>query len=355
MRSLVSLIPFLTVLFAGALGCVDLPADDAGAPVGITEQALIDCDTWVCGSNSPYISGLHFHELNTRGLPNAEGFSVISLRQGSLDYQLVVERGRILGRSGSLQIGGQALVGAEIRVRLGTKIFAIRITAVGSVQTFARINGSTRPLETYQLDTAEVVNAPLTGWRNLCSNPPARDNPDVMGMNVVHAVVFEGERIDRTTKTISTAIDTSWFNIGCTGHALAKLAANGVTESARLAFGFNTSIPDRQAFLRMLTADYCGTGRTFTVSGQPLQWIDWHGYTQYVSSPANLALEARWTASGAACINTPRVIANPSLLAQQALGSNVAWDIITECGRVPPACNGLVTDLAGTLVGSANP
>lgn len=353
MRSLVSLIPFL---LAGALGCVDLPADDAGAPVGTTEQALIDCATWVCGSNSPVISGLSFHELNTRGLANAEGFSVIGLVQGGLGYQLVVEAGRIYGRSGSLQLSGQELVGSQIWLRLGAKVFAIRITAVGSVKTFARLGGAQGTLETYQLDTAELAGgAPATDWRNLCSNPPRRDNLDVMGMNTVQAVVFEGERIDKTTKTISTALDTSWFNIGCAGHALAKLAANGFTESARLAFGFNTSILDRQAFLRMLIADYCGTGRPFTVSGQPLQWMDWRGYTQYAISPANLELEARWTATGAACVNTPRVLANPSQLALQTLGNNVGWDILVECGRIPPACNGQVTDLAGALVGSANP
>lgn len=354
MRSLVSLIPFLTILFAGAASCVDLPADDASAPVGTTEQALIECDTWVCGSNSPVISGLHFHELNTRGLANAEGFSVLGLVQGALGYQLVVEGGRIYGRSGSLQISGQELVGSQIWLRLGAKAFAIRITAVGNVKTFARLAGVQGTLETYQLDTTELVGGTAGDWRNLCSNPPRRDNLDVMGMNTAHVVVFEGERIDKVTKTISPELDTSWFNIGCTGHALAKLAANGFTESAKV-FGFTSSITSRQAFLRMLIADYCGTGRPFTISGQPLQWMDSRGYTQYTLSPANLELEARWTANGAACINTPRVIANPSLLAQQTLGNNVAWDILVECGWVPPACGGLVTDLDRALVASANP
>lgn len=356
MRTLPSLLPLFTTASAalGAASCVELASD--GDQVASTEQAVIECDTWICGSNSPIINSLHFHELNTRGLVNEQGFSVIALRQGGLSYQLSVEQGRIIGRSGSLQIQGAALVGSEIRLRYGAQIFAIRITQIGQVQTFARLAGSPRTLETYQLDTAEIINgAPPTGWRNLCSNPPTRDNPDVMGMNVAHALVFEGERINAKAKTISTALDTTWFNIGCTGHALAKMAVNGQTEAAKTAFGFNTSILDRQAFLKMVTADYCGKGKSFTISGQPLQWMDWRGYTQYTVSPLSLEIEARWNPNGATCLNTPRVIANPSLLAQQILGNNVAWDIAVECGYIPPACNGSVTDLDSKLFVSANP
>ena len=351
MRTLASLLPLVTF---GALGCVELTAEEQ---VSSTEQAINECDTWVCGSNSPVIDSLYFHELNTRGLPNNKGFVVTSLRKGSIDYQLDVEHGKLIGRQGASLISGPALVGAEIRLHLGAKTFAIRITQVGWVQTFAKIPGSVSVLETYQLDTAEIFagGAPPTGWRNLCSQPPSRENPDVLGMNVAHAVLFEGERVDAATKTISTALDPAWFNIGCTGHALAKMAVNGQTEVAHQLFGFNTSILERQTFLKMVTADYCGTGRTFTISGQPLQWMDWRGYTQYVSSPASLQIEARWNPNGATCINTPRVIANPSALAQQVLGNSVALDILTECGYVPPACNGPVNDLDGKLLMSANP
>jgi hypothetical protein len=342
----------------GATGCVELASDaDTDADqVASTEQAVIECDTWVCGSNSPIIDSYPFHELNARGLVNDQGFSVLSLWKANVNYQLYVEHGRIIGRLGLAQITGAGLVGSEIRLRRGIQTFAIRVTAVGQVQTFARLAGSPRMLETYQLDTAEIfAGSPPTGWHSLCSNKPSRENPDVLDMNPAHALVFEGERIDAASKTIAPVLDLNWFNIGCAGHALAKMAINAQTEAAAQTYGFSTTILDRQAFLKMLTADYCGTGRTFTISGQPLQWMDWRGYTQYVASPADLHLEARWTPNGAACINTPRVIAHPSAAAQQALGNTVAWDIIAECGYVPPACNGSVSDLDGKLLVSANP
>jgi hypothetical protein len=345
----------LAVGALGPIGCVEV-ADDQ---LGMTEQAVIECETWVCGSNSPILGGLYFHELNVSGVMNAEGVSVINLWQAGTSYQLSVEHGRIIGRAGSLQIQGAALQNAQIRVRRGAQTYAIRIAAVSTMQTFAQLNGAPRTIETYLLDTAELAGGvPTTGWRNLCSNIPSRYNPDLLGMNVTHALVFEGERIDKTTKQINPALDSSWFNIGCAGHAIAKLAINAQTEVARVTYGFTTTIPERQAFLRMLTGDYCGKGKTFTVSGQPLQWMDWRGYTQYVSSPMNLELEARWTATGAACLNTPRVIANPSQLGTTIFGSPAALmgAIQAECGgTLPPPCPFGVTVLDNKPLNSANP
>jgi hypothetical protein len=236
-------------------------------------------------------------------------------------------------------------------------VFVIKISEIGTVQTFARLLGAPRTLETYRLEGADFTNGP-TDFRNLCANTPSRYNPDVLGMNVAHALVFEGERIDKDAKTIDPVLDPTWFNIGCAGHALAKLAINAQTEAAHLAFGFTTTIPERQAFLKMLVADYCGTGTPFTVSGQPLQWMDWRGYTQYVSSPANLALEARWSANGAVCLNTPRVNANPTSLGTSTFGTplQLAIAIWTACGNaMPPPCDGTVTSLGSLPLNSANP
>jgi len=342
----------LSVLALGA-GCVELPDESLGA----TEQAVIDCQPWICGSNSPVIATYPFHELNINGLANDKGFQVISLDKAGIHYHLSVELGKIVGRYGSLEIRDAALQGAQIRLRRGAQLFAIQISGVGSVWTFAKLAGSSRQLQTYQLDVGEIIGgAPPTRWVNLCSNPPSRDNADVLGMNTFHSLVFEGERIDRDAKTISTALDPSWFNIGCAGHTLAKMAINGQTEAAHQAFGFDTTILERQAFMKMLVADYCGTGTAWTVSGQPLQWTDWRGYTQYVASPANLELEARWSPNGAVCVNTPRVAANPTALGTAYFGNDIALQILLACGpKTPPACNGSVTSFDSQVLLSANP
>lgn len=350
MRRIASSLPLFPLLVTFALGCA-LPAE---APLSTVAQAEIECDEWQCGSNSPVIATFRFHELNLDGLPNAEGFSVISLWKAGISYQLSVEHGRIIGRAGSLQIAGAALQDAQIRLRHNVKLYAIRIAAVDTVQTFAKLAGSPRPIETYQLEMAELVAGSPLDFRTLCSNPPPRSSPDLLGMDQSHALVFEGERINRTVKRISPALDPRWFNIGCAGHALAKMALNAQTEVARATWGFNTSILERQAFLKMVSGDYCGTGKPFTVAGQPLQWTDWRGYTQYVTSPVNLEIEARWNPYGATCLGTPRVDANPTVLGDFIFNGNVMGAIAAECA-VPPPCAGGPTFFDGKLLLSANP
>ena len=345
-------VSFLSIMLAGVSACAELPAE---LPAGTTEQALIDCDDWHCGSNSPVIATYHFHELNLNGLANAEGFSVIGMRKGSNSYTLSVERGRILGKTAAVTLQGLDLKDAQIWVRRLTRTYAIRITDVQTTTMFATLAGQPKQIETYLLDVNELMHGlPTADWRNLCSQVPSRDNPDVLGMNVFHSVVFEGERINAARKTVGTALDPSWFNIGCAGHALAKLALGGHTEAARLAHGFATTIPERQTYLKMVTGDYCGTGRSFTVAGQPLQWTDAHGYTQYQLPGANLELEARWTPSGAQCLNTPRIDANPTALGNQVFLGNVTGEIAAECGGRPPCIFG-VGFFDGKYLLSANP
>src|SRR6185436_6352787 len=118
----------LSVLALGA-GCVELPDESLGA----TEQAVIDCQPWICGSNSPVIATYPFHELNINGLANDKGFQVISLDKAGIHYHLSVELGKIVGRYGSLEIRDAALQGAQIRLRRGAQLFAIQISGVGSV------------------------------------------------------------------------------------------------------------------------------------------------------------------------------------------------------------------------------
>lgn len=350
MSRLTSMLCALSLGTLGSLGCVQ-PADEQ---LGAAEQAVIECDTWICGSNSPVLGGFRFHELNIAGLLNDEDFSVMSFSKGSTSYQLTVERGRIMGRSGALLIHGSGLVGAQLRVRRGAKVFAIRISGVQVMQSYARMSGTTRPIETYLLDAAEYINGQLGDFRNLCSNVPSPYNDDLLGMTNTHALVFEGDRISRTSKTIDPVADTSWFNIGCAGHALAKMALNAQTEVAHATWGFNTSILERQTFLKMVTGDYCGTGKAFTVAGQPLQWMDWRGYTQYVTSPVNLEIEARWTPNGATCLGTPRVDANPTVLGDFIFNGNVMGAIAAECA-VPPPCAGGPTFFDSKPLLSANP
>jgi hypothetical protein len=122
-------------------------------------------------------------------------------------------------------------------------------------------------------------------------------------MDAYQSVVFEGDRIDAKTKRV-IGVDTAWFNIGCTGSALAKMFLIGHTHASQV-YGFSTTTLERQAALKMFTADFCGGGVPFTVVGTPLEWIDDHYWMKYTAQSPTL--EARWTDAGASCLSKPRI------------------------------------------------
>lgn len=148
-----------------------------------------------------------------------------------------------------------------------------------------------------------------------------------------HALVFEGERLDLDALAIAPGINTRWFTIACAETALAKLHLTGHTHAAQAA-GFSSSVPERQTMLKLLTADYCGTGTSFTAAGQPLRWTDADG-TLTIPSSVTRVLEARWTPGGASCLNTPRVAAHPTE-ASLARFPDVEQQIAEACPRPPP-------------------
>jgi hypothetical protein len=103
----------------------------------------------------------------------------------------------------------------------------------------------------------------------------------------------------------------------------------------------------RQSMLKMLTADYCGTGQSFTVNGHPLRYMDRAGI--YTANPVDVSdlpnLEAIWGPQGAVCINKPRMV--PLL------------DVETACGRLNnpfPSCTSMAGNwpIYGSVV-SGNP
>jgi hypothetical protein len=343
---------FLVVVVAAAGGCT-LSAESTS----VVEQAA-SCPIWQCGNNSPEIAGHGFHELHEAGIPNAEGFRIEAFQKligGSLaTFRVDVTDGRLRGvrRQGTLQ--GAALVGATLRVRRDANMYLVRISGVYPQPFWAKASGSPQ-LEAYLLEWAQTtdgINPVATvGWSNVCSKAGMDDtNPDLLGMWGEHSVLFEGDRIDAAAKTVY-GFDASWFNIGCAGHALAKMQLTGHTHAAKSA-GFVTTPAQRQTILKMFVADYCGTGTPFTVAGVRLSWMDSNGWMAH--APFLTDVEARWSKHGAKCLNTPRVDANPTADSVAAF-PDIRGAIATECRRPPPCAESDPHDLDGMHLISANP
>ncbi len=309
------------------------------------------------------IDGLGFHELNLEMAENAQHMRLVGFMQGNTEYTLHVTHGRLWGSRDGQVLEHAALVGARLLVSQASgEQVAITIANVGAVHFWAVPPGmasdAVPTIETYDLQWADSgVDGVGDPWTPVCGAPA--DDERSMGMAAATAVVFEGDRIDAQRKTVSSVIDPAWFNIGCVGHALAKLALTGHTEAAR-SFGYQTTPAERQAMLKMLTGDYCGTGEAFTVPGQPLYWRDdrgWMGAPSY-PGPVHTPVEARWGAGGAICLGAPRLDVNPPASWPATLPPpppSLKARIIGACPALP-ACTDLDPgELGGAHLVSANP
>ncbi len=309
------------------------------------EQDGRSCPEATCGFNSPEIDHNGFHELAKDGSENEQGFAITQFVKSGRTYQLDVSNGELSGtRRGSPRLEHAALVGAEIYLALnGRDSYRIRISAIGRVPYLVAPAGW---VETYVLEygRSQFGETPMD-WANVCggrwappeeiSTGPVGDlhvpgNPETYGQLAIEAILFDQDRIDMATKTLNNRGDAGWFNIGCAGHTLSKMhlthntiASQGATASGRWA--------ERQATLKLLTADYCGDGTAFTVAGQRLDWQG--GGVTYYSPP--LALEARWTEDGAVCLDTPRMT-QPSTPEGAAAYPDIEGLIAQHCQRPPP-------------------
>jgi hypothetical protein len=129
------------------------------------------------------------------------------------------------------------------------------------------------------------------------------------------ALIFRGDRYDPVSAKITTGID-SWINIACAGTAIAKMHLLRHTLAGSEG-PFSTTVSQRQAMLRMLTADYCGDGTAYTVDGHPLRYADaggWHhAYIDLSNGTDRHKVEGVWGPKGAVCLDRPRMVARDKI------------------------------------------
>ncbi len=321
-------------LAASLLGACAVDFEDE---VTLDPVAKPQCDDWGCGMNSPYIDNLGFHSLKIDGSLGENRFQIWKFEKNGVIYDLHVRGGVITGTApGHYDLAAYStanpLVGAKIHLlQDGQPSWEFLIAAVGRVSSWANQNGSNLSIETYKLKWA-IPGLPDEKFQDVCSGSSTEG-----GMPLYHAVVFEGDVIDADSKRYR-GIDTNVFNIGCAGNTLAKLALMAHTEPAKQQ-GFVTTEVERQTLLKMYSADYCGTGKAFTVGGQPLKYSD---DKDWINSTGLAKVEAVWDRNGAVCLNQPRVLADP-IPESTHYFSDVETQMAAECkNRVhperPPAC-----------------
>jgi hypothetical protein len=128
------------------------------------------------------------------------------------------------------------------------------------------------------------------GWKPLCGT-------DASGAPRL-AIPLSGYW-DRTGTKVS---DPSRFTFACRGYALAKCVELGYKPWETV--GGVSLEAHHQACTRMIRADYCGDGTSWTVDGRLINLYDAVGIQ---SDVASWAFEAEWDANGARCVHAMRV------------------------------------------------
>ena len=250
---------------------------------------------------------------------------------------LSMEAGALIGRpldAPRVVLRGQALTDLALHIHRATEedeparewtIF------VRSELPWTRLSDEYGYRATYRLTVAPGPpdEAALAPQRYLCSGRP-------------QAVLVTGERYDADTWNIRPGSSGSdlhrWLTIGCHGSPLWTMVLAGYDPARPAHDPYATTPAERQATLRMLRADYCGTGRSFG-SGPAIGARNRSGWVSF-SVPdehpgLSSQLEAGWTGQGAVCLTRPR---------HSDVWSRDAIEAV--CGRPIPICTQTELDLA---------
>ncbi len=139
--------------------------------------------------------------------------------------------------------------------------------------------------------------------------------PDVDGN--IEAVMLSGYHVDLTSSQVTVRDNTLAF--ACLSGAMGK--------ALRWGYRPHTEGLDGRAYeaaIRMVRADYCGDGVSWTEPGQEIDIADRWGVNDWRNAAQFDKTEAMWGSSGAICLGTPRL-----------KGQFTASDIVCPQGPLP--------------------
>ncbi|HVV84756.1 MAG TPA: ADYC domain-containing protein [Kofleriaceae bacterium] len=301
-----------------------------------------ECPKLGCGTNSAHLGPTEFHELDETGVnANAEGFRLASFTKNGVAYRLDVTGTTLTGKhmlAGQwvTALSGQDLVGADLTINGANGfVYDIRVSSVSTKQPYWQ--GPAGMVNTYELIWKRIYPG-TTDWIHVCNDPPNReDDEGKEWAGVTEAILFNGDRYDTSTLSVTaTGVRSTgpWFNIGCSGTVLAKLALNRHTDATATP-SIPTTRAQRQAMLKMYTSDVCGTGQAFTKTGTPLRWWTTTGLAS-MAIPYS-SMEARWDENGAQCLTVHRLHGTfDDMDSQIADACAAAGKVLLPCGAFPP-------------------
>ncbi len=286
---------------AAAAAALAVSACEAPEPTPELSDAAIEyrscpwcCPPWRCGMNSPSYFGTSLDHLNVYGESNETGVAIVEVLDADDNggYWLNVDQGELVVEGGEDIISGDALTGFQIVLDNNGNPSTVRIMATGWAET-----QSGPPRRTYAL----AGHAGDGVYKNICSLFDGDPNATV-------ATIATGERYGADHSI--EELDDAWFSIACAGSAVAKMLLLNYGPQDSLGGQDAASPAQREATLRMFSADYCGTGTHYTYQDAPLMFANAGGtvgYDKDVLHPGqDDVIEAVWDSGGAVCLTAPR-------------------------------------------------
>jgi hypothetical protein len=336
------------------------------------------CENMDCGKNGPLVGGVYFAELYKPPLPfdaslrfNDLGFRIIHYFASKDDWPQFPSDALLDvtgGKFASVAQGAWIVLDSN---KDGAR-YIVEVYDVDHDQPYWTWSPDADPIESYWFRYTLPKFCTHTRYGTTCSwyRPLCKNKPD--GAMAMPAVVFEGEVYDPDAFTVTDKAMVAppgvgtWFNIACAGSIPAKMHMIRRTRAAAMDPSDEIGMPppsteERQAFMDVWAAKYCGPTRSFTENGHQIRI---RGTTGMLRVDLNVgftddnyqSIEAVWGAGGALCLNEPRL--ND--------GNHVGYtrdEVINECATVygyalPPCPDDVLQtwmSIPGALALSANP
>jgi len=286
----------MSVMFACLTGCdgdVEQVTERAGAGGNV-------CPVWRCGYNAAEVNGRSLQELHLGGLANGDGVRIIGYVPPPLvllgGYTLGVEGDELVARRGASKLSRQQLIGSIITVQApGQLPVLVTIAGYSSVPSWA---AGGEPIAAYTLLYPDLGQ--LLATRNVCTG-------SLLDPLTSAVTILGGETYNGVSKTVNAG-QTGWFTLACAGSAAAKLKLLGYGPQSKFpGTPLPASVARRQATLKMITADYCGEGHSYTANGTAVVWENSAGTVNSSDLHTPDEVEAVWTADGALCLDATRI------------------------------------------------
>jgi hypothetical protein len=272
--------------------CTDESGRDADADADAEPRGLGECPK--CQLNAAQVNGAAISYLDLSGEPNEQGIVVAFVRDpdGEIYDFGVIDEEMAAYERGQLMASGPKMIGWELVLLIDDVFAAIRITGHGTLPSLAK-NGA--PISVYALETVDEFGKLI----NICPGKP---------LGAAAATILHGETYDAGLKVIDKS-GPQWITLACADEAIFKVKRLGYGPGGNQGPKGSPATPaQRTATLKMVTADYCGTGHSFTANQVKVNWRNVAGTVSTSDVGLFVQYEAVWTEKGASCIGKPRYV-----------------------------------------------